>query len=143
MGKTFGTATLLVTLYSILYRVKTSNCVNRSCKYHTGTGLNIVNEWLSNKSLLGWFDEVCHGIPDLRPLLSGDIINVDITVYAHGFHGDCSATFQVTPPALRSRPESSFFCRVVYQWSGECGYHHHRAEVRPPEYTDRPHCSLL
>ncbi|XP_041975150.1 methionine aminopeptidase 1D, mitochondrial isoform X2 [Aricia agestis] len=36
-----------------------------------------------------------HGIPDLRPLLSGDIINVDITVYYKGYHGDCSKTFLV------------------------------------------------
>ncbi|KAI5644909.1 metallopeptidase family m24 domain-containing protein [Phthorimaea operculella] len=36
-----------------------------------------------------------HGIPDLRPLENGDIINVDITVYYKGFHGDCSKTFLV------------------------------------------------
>lgn len=38
---------------------------------------------------------VCHGIPDDTPLRSGDIINVDVTVYRNGFHGDCSATFPV------------------------------------------------
>jgi len=38
-------------------------------------------------------DVVVHGIPDLRPLEDGDIINIDITVYLNGFHGDCSATF--------------------------------------------------
>ncbi|KRT81599.1 Peptidase [Oryctes borbonicus] len=37
----------------------------------------------------------CHGIPDDRPLKSGDIINVDITVYYNGYHGDCSKTFIV------------------------------------------------
>ncbi|KAL4712658.1 hypothetical protein ACJJTC_007955 [Scirpophaga incertulas] len=36
-----------------------------------------------------------HGIPDLRPLLDGDLVNVDITVYYKGFHGDCSKTFAV------------------------------------------------
>ncbi|XP_061709066.1 methionine aminopeptidase 1D, mitochondrial isoform X1 [Cydia pomonella] len=36
-----------------------------------------------------------HGIPDLRPLQDGDIINVDITVFFKGFHGDCSNTFPV------------------------------------------------
>ncbi|XP_049875524.1 methionine aminopeptidase 1D, mitochondrial isoform X2 [Pectinophora gossypiella] len=36
-----------------------------------------------------------HGIPDLRPLENGDIINVDITVFFKGFHGDCSKTFLV------------------------------------------------
>ena len=38
---------------------------------------------------------VCHGIPDDRPLVDGDIINVDITVYLDGYHGDCSKTFLV------------------------------------------------
>lgn len=37
----------------------------------------------------------CHGIPDDRPLQDGDIINVDITVYLEGYHGDCSKTFNV------------------------------------------------
>ena len=36
---------------------------------------------------------VCHGIPDDRPLEPGDIVNVDVTAYVDGFHGDCSATF--------------------------------------------------
>lgn len=38
---------------------------------------------------------ICHGIPDSRPLEDGDIINVDITVYMDGYHGDCSETFLV------------------------------------------------
>ncbi|XP_059051265.1 methionine aminopeptidase 1D, mitochondrial isoform X1 [Achroia grisella] len=36
-----------------------------------------------------------HGIPDLRELLDGDIINVDITVFYKNYHGDCSKTFCV------------------------------------------------
>ncbi|EDV28214.1 uncharacterized protein TRIADDRAFT_53589 [Trichoplax adhaerens] len=35
----------------------------------------------------------CHGIPDSRPLEDGDIINVDISVYYNGYHGDTSDTF--------------------------------------------------
>jgi methionyl aminopeptidase len=35
---------------------------------------------------------VVHGIPDSRELVEGDIINCDVTVYAHGMHGDCSET---------------------------------------------------
>ncbi|KAI9190290.1 hypothetical protein H9P43_001723 [Blastocladiella emersonii ATCC 22665] len=38
---------------------------------------------------------MAHGIPDSRPLKSGDITNIDITVFRSGFHGDCSATFAV------------------------------------------------
>ena len=38
---------------------------------------------------------ICHGIPDASVLVAGDIINVDVTVYIGGFHGDCSETFAV------------------------------------------------
>ena len=38
---------------------------------------------------------ICHGIPDSRPLEDGDIVNLDITVYLDGMHGDCSSTFLV------------------------------------------------
>ncbi|MEZ5216491.1 MAG: type I methionyl aminopeptidase [Ilumatobacteraceae bacterium] len=38
---------------------------------------------------------VCHGIPDDRPLQAGDIVNVDVTAFVDGFHGDTSATFLV------------------------------------------------
>lgn len=36
-----------------------------------------------------------HGIPDGRALEAGDIVNIDITVFKEGFHGDCSDTFPV------------------------------------------------
>lgn len=38
---------------------------------------------------------VCHGIGDDRPLREGDIVNVDVTAYVDGMHGDCSATYPV------------------------------------------------
>ncbi len=42
---------------------------------------------------------VCHGIPsDKKVLRSGDIINIDITVIADGFHGDTSKMFFVGKP---------------------------------------------
>ena len=40
-------------------------------------------------------DIVCHGIPDSRRLLDGDIVNVDVTAYIGGVHGDTSCTFLV------------------------------------------------
>ena len=34
---------------------------------------------------------ICHGIPDRNTLLKeGDILNIDVTVFFEGFHGDCS-----------------------------------------------------
>jgi methionyl aminopeptidase len=48
------------------------------------------------KSLCTSVNEViCHGIPDDRPLAEGDIVNLDITAYIEGMHGDTSATFLV------------------------------------------------
>jgi methionyl aminopeptidase len=48
------------------------------------------------KSLCTSVNEViCHGIPDDRPLEDGDIVNLDITIFLEGMHGDCSATFLV------------------------------------------------
>jgi len=38
---------------------------------------------------------ICHGIPDDTVLLDGDILNVDITAYKDGFHGDSNATFLI------------------------------------------------
>ena len=38
---------------------------------------------------------ICHGIPDSRPLRDGDIVNIDVTVFFGGFHGDTSVTFLV------------------------------------------------
>lgn len=42
---------------------------------------------------------VCHGIPGPRKLELGDIINVDITSFYQGFHGDTSATFYIGEPS--------------------------------------------
>ena len=48
------------------------------------------------KSLCTSVNEViCHGIPDDRALLDGDIVNCDVTIYLHGVHGDTNATFLV------------------------------------------------
>ena len=38
---------------------------------------------------------ICHGIPDSRRLADGDIVNVDVTVYREGVHGDTSVTLMV------------------------------------------------
>jgi methionyl aminopeptidase len=38
---------------------------------------------------------VCHGIPDDTALVEGDILNIDITAYRNGMHGDLNATFPV------------------------------------------------
>jgi len=48
------------------------------------------------KSLCTSVNEViCHGIPDDRALLDGDIVNLDVTIFLDGVHGDTNATFLV------------------------------------------------
>lgn len=46
------------------------------------------------KSLCSSLNEViCHGIPDDTVIADGDIVNIDITAYIGGVHGDTNATF--------------------------------------------------
>ena len=46
------------------------------------------------KSLCTSLNEViCHGIPDDTVIADGDIVNVDITAFLNGVHGDTNATF--------------------------------------------------
>ena len=48
------------------------------------------------KSLCTSVNEViCHGIPDDTVLQEGDIVNIDVTAYKDGVHGDTNATFEV------------------------------------------------
>ncbi|MTB02087.1 MAG: type I methionyl aminopeptidase [Actinobacteria bacterium] len=48
------------------------------------------------KSLCTSVNEViCHGIPDDRPLRDGDIVNLDVTIWLDGVHGDTNATYCV------------------------------------------------
>lgn len=36
---------------------------------------------------------ICHGIPDSTVIQDGDIVNIDVTAFKHGVHGDTNATF--------------------------------------------------
>jgi methionyl aminopeptidase len=47
---------------------------------------------------------ICHGIPNKRVLRNGDWINLDVTLYLDGVHGDNSAMVtvgEVHPDVLR------------------------------------------
>jgi methionyl aminopeptidase len=52
---------------------------------------------------------ICHGIPDNRALEDGDIVNLDITIYLDGVHGDTNATY----PVGRIDPDSERLIRVT------------------------------
>jgi methionyl aminopeptidase len=46
---------------------------------------------------------ICHGIPDDTVLESGDIVNVDVTAFLGGVHGDTNRTYFVGEPAPQVR----------------------------------------
>ncbi len=62
------------------------------------------------KSVCSSLNEViCHGIPDDRPLRDGDILNLDVTIFREGVHGDTNRTFLVGDVD----PESQRLVRVT------------------------------
>jgi len=46
---------------------------------------------------------ICHGIPDTTELVDGDILNIDITAYLDGVHGDTNRMYLVGDVAEESR----------------------------------------
>jgi methionyl aminopeptidase len=70
------------------------------------------------KSLCTSVNEViCHGIPDSTVLVDGDIVNIDITAYIGGVHGDNNATFGVgeveEPAALLMERTQESLARAI------------------------------
>jgi methionyl aminopeptidase len=58
---------------------------------------------------------VCHGIPnDHERLAAGDIVNVDITTYLGGFHGDTSATFAIGQVSAEAQHVTSVARRCMW-----------------------------
>ena len=47
--------------------------------------------------------QVCHGIPNDKPLKNGDIVNIDVTVIKDGWHGDTSRMYFVGTPSVMAR----------------------------------------
>ena len=46
---------------------------------------------------------VCHGIPSDKILKDGDIVNVDVTAYKDGWHGDTSRMFEIGEPSVKAK----------------------------------------
>ena len=46
---------------------------------------------------------VCHGIPSDKTLKEGDILNVDVTAYKDGWHGDTSRMFEVGNVSVKAK----------------------------------------
>ena len=45
---------------------------------------------------------VCHGIPSDKVLKEGDIVNVDVTAFKDGWHGDTSRTFKIGKVSVKA-----------------------------------------
>ena len=63
--------------------------------------------------------EVCHGIPNAKPLKNGDIVNIDVTVITRdGWHGDNSRMYVVGEGSIAARR----LCSVTFEamWKGIC-----------------------
>jgi methionyl aminopeptidase len=60
--------------------------------------------------------QVCHGIPNDRPLKNGDIVNIDVTVIKDGWHGDTSRMFIVGEGSIAAKR----LCNFTYEamWKG-------------------------
>ena len=60
-------------------------------------------------------DVVCHGIPDARALKSGDVVNIDVTVIKHGWHGDNSRMFIVGEASIAARRLSAVTFEAMWR----------------------------
>ncbi|MEY2593792.1 MAG: hypothetical protein RI972_1481 [Pseudomonadota bacterium] len=60
--------------------------------------------------------QICHGIPNERPLKNGDIVNIDVTVIKDGWHGDTSRMFVVGEGSIAAKR----LCGITYDamWRG-------------------------
>ena len=60
--------------------------------------------------------QVCHGIPNDKPLKKGDIVNVDVTLIKDGWHGDSSRMYMVGDVSVAARR----LCNLTYDamWKG-------------------------
>jgi methionyl aminopeptidase len=60
--------------------------------------------------------QVCHGIPNDKPLKKADIVNIDVTVIKDGWHGDSSRMFIAGEGSIAARR----LCAMTYEamWRG-------------------------
>ena len=54
---------------------------------------------------------VCHGIPSDKILKDGDIVNVDVTAFKNGWHGDTSRMFEIGETSVKAKK----LVRITYE----------------------------
>lgn len=91
--------------------------------------------------------QICHGIPSDRVLRGGDIVNIDVTTYLNGFHGDTNRTYLVggkkPAPKVKKIMETARTCMDLgidqVRPGGRLGDIGHAIEV----YAKKNRCSVV
>jgi methionyl aminopeptidase len=104
----------------------TTNELDRLAEEHTTQVLNAISAPLNYapgghnpypKSICTSINhQVCHGIPNDKPLRKGDIVNVDVTVIKDGWHGDSSRMYAVGETSVAAKR----LCKLTFDamWMG-------------------------
>ncbi|MDR3451394.1 MAG: type I methionyl aminopeptidase [Rhodoferax sp.] len=58
--------------------------------------------------------QVCHGIPNDKPLKKGDSVNIDVTVIKNGWHGDTSRMFIVGEGSILAKRLSALTYEAMW-----------------------------
>lgn len=58
---------------------------------------------------------ICHGIPDMRELQDGDIVNIDVSTFYRGYHGDLNEVRQAGRAGDEAGRLTWWRCVVVCQ----------------------------
>ena len=75
---------------------------------------------------------VCHGIPDSKQLRDGDIVNIDVTYIADGWHGDSSRMYFIGEVPRKAQR----LCEVTYE--ALCAASPSSSRARPPATSATP-----
>jgi methionyl aminopeptidase len=85
----------------------TTNFLDKLCyeyiKDHGGNSAPLYYKGFPKSCCISTNHIVCHGIPSEKTLKDGDIINVDVTAFVNGHHGDTSRMFYVGDVSIKSK----------------------------------------
>ncbi len=85
----------------------TTNEIDRLCyeyiKDHNGYSAPLFYRGFPKSCCISANHIVCHGIPSDKILNEGDIINVDVTVFKDGWHGDTSRMFKIGEVSVKAQ----------------------------------------
>jgi methionyl aminopeptidase len=92
--------------------------------------------------------QVCHGIPNDKPLRKGDILNIDVTVIKDGWHGDTSRMFMLGGSEAAS-VAARRLCSITYDamWHGiaaiKAGNHINEIGAAIQKFAHSQGCSVV